>query len=376
MNSQERKEKRYQRRKAARAEHKNKKTYDCDDFEKVFSYENLYKSYKKCRCGVAWKSSTQKYITQAPLNVYRTYDKLHNGSYKPGKFNEFEIMERGKRREIKAVPISDRAVQRCLCDNAIVPVLTRTFVYDNGASMIDKGYSFAVNRCKTHLLKHYRKYGNEGYVLVFDFSKFFDRIPHDLIKDIMREEFTDERILHISDQIIDSFGEIGLGLGSQVSQVFALASANRLDHYIKEVCRIKYYGRYMDDGYLIHPSKEYLEECLLKIKNICDTLGIKLNEKKTRIIKLSHGFKFLKVKFFLLDSGKVIKKLNRASITRQRRKLKSLRKLVDAGNMPVEDVYASWQSWRSYANNFNAKLTVKNMELLYNNLFTELIERK
>lgn len=369
MTSQERKEARFQRRKAKRLEHKNRKFADCDDFDKVFSYENLYKSYKKCRCGVAWKSSTQKYITQAPLYVYRTYEKLHSGTYKPGKFNEFVIMERGKKRDIKAVPIIDRAVQRCLCDYALVPMLTRTFVYDNGASMKNKGYSFSVRRCRYHLMYHYHKYGSDGYVLTFDFSKFFDNIPHKVLKDIMNKEFTDQRIIHATNQVIDSFGDIGLGLGSQVSQIFALASANRLDHYIKEECRIYCYGRYMDDGYLIHPSKEYLQDCLEKIKVMCDSLGIKLNEKKTKITKLSHGFTFLKVRFLLLPNGGIIRKLNRPSITRQRRKLKKLRKLVDSGYMSKEDVYASWQSWNSYALNFNARLTVRNMENLYRELF-------
>lgn len=369
MTSEERREGRYQRRRAKREASRLAKLGSSDNFEWVFSYDHLYKSYRQCRKGVAWKSSTQKYITQAPLNVYRTYKQLMDDTYKLGEFNEFIISERGKQRNIKAVLIKDRIVQRCLCDYAIVPMLTRTFIYDNGASMENKGYSFAVNRCQRHIMHHYRKYGSDGYVLTFDFSKFFDRIPHEIIKKIMRKEFTDDKIIKITDAIIDSFGEIGLGLGSQVSQVFALASANRLDHYIKEMCGIKCYGRYMDDGYLIHHSKEYLQECLEKIKLICSELGIKLNEKKTHIIKLSHGFTFLKVKFYLLQTGKVIRKINRPSITRQRRKLKSLRRLVDANKMPIEDVYPSWQSWRAYASNFNAKYTVQNMEALYNKLF-------
>lgn len=44
----------------------------------------------------------------------------------------------------------------------------------------------------------------------------------------------------------------------------------------------------MDDGYLIHPSKEYLKECLTRMKEVCDSLGIILN---TKIKKLSEGFK-------------------------------------------------------------------------------------
>lgn len=232
----------------------------------------------------------QKYITQAPLNVLNTHKLLISGKYQSQGFYEFDILERGKPRHIKSVTIEERVVQRCLCDYALVPVISRTFIYDNGASMKDKRYSFAIRRLTQHLHEHYRKHGQDGYILLFDFSKFFDHVNHALVKDILHKEFSDERLLALTEHFIDAFGNVGLGLGSQVSQVLALASANRLDHVIKEVLHIRGYGRYMDDGYLIHHSKAYLRHCLSVIKTVCNELGIVLNVKKTHIIKLSHGF--------------------------------------------------------------------------------------
>ena len=232
-----------------------------------------------------------------------------------------------------------------------------------------KGYSFAVKRMCQHLHEHYRKHGNEGYILLFDFSKFFDRVSHALIKAILREEFTDERIIKLTEHFVDAFGDVGIGLGSQISQVLALASANRIDHYVKEVCRIRGYGRYMDDGYLIHHDKEYLKKCLDGIKRICDELGIVLNTKKTQIVKLSHGFTWLKIRFYLLDSGKVVKKMYKRSITKMRTKLKKFKVKVDAGDMTYDDVLASWNSWEAYSNGFNAWHTVNNMQELYMKLF-------
>lgn len=278
-------------------------------------------------------------------------------------------MERGKLRHIRSVTIGERVVQRCLCDYALVPTLSRTFIYDNGASMEKKGYTFASKRLTQHLQQHYRKYGTEGYVLLFDFSKFFDRVSHTLVKSILRKEFTDERIIALADHFIDAFGSIGMGLGSQISQIFALASANRLDHYIKEVCRIKGYGRYMDDGYLIHPDKAYLQRCLEGIKAICAELEITLNTKKTQIVKLSHGFTFLKVRYYLQPNGKVVKKIYRRSVTKMRHKLKTFQKMVYQGKMSYDDVYQSFQSWRAYASTFNAKRTIQSMTDLYNSLF-------
>lgn len=67
MTNDERREKRYQRRVQKRNEKKMKKVSAYNDFDKVMSYKNLYKAYKHCRKGVAWKKSVQAYITQAPL---------------------------------------------------------------------------------------------------------------------------------------------------------------------------------------------------------------------------------------------------------------------------------------------------------------------
>lgn len=369
MTSEERRELRYQRRRAKRLQKKRDKNAEHDDFDKVFSYENLYRSYKKCRRNVAWKASTQKYITQAPMIVKQTYDKLHAGKFKSRGFYEFDLNERGKIRHIKSVDMQERVVQRCLCDHALVPVLSRTFIYDNGASLAGKGYHFSIRRIRRHLQWHYRHHGNEGYILLFDFSKFFDNVDHNVIKRIMRREFTDQRIIALTEHFTDCFGDRGLGLGSQISQTLALASANRMDHYIKEVLKIRGYGRYMDDGYLIHESKEYLQKCLWDLRNICNDLGIVLNEKKTQIVKLSHGFTWLKCRFYLTDTGKVVQKIYKKSVVRQRRKLKALRRLLDHGKIALEDVYTSFQSWRAYALHFDAWHTINNMQALYDRLF-------
>lgn len=369
MTSEERKAARYARRVQKREEKKAAGYAQYDNFDAVFSYDNLYRSYKLCRRGVAWKCSTQKYMTQAPLNVFTTYRLLRDGKFKTKGFVEFDIFERGKIRHIRSVAMEERVVQRCLCDHSLVPMLGRTFIYDNGASLKGKGYSFSVDRMCHHLRRHYKKYGNEGYVLLFDFSKFFDNVSHRITTMALEKNFTDERLLRLANHFIDAFGDIGLGLGSQISQTMALASANRLDHFVKEVLRIKGYGRYMDDGYLLHPSKEYLKTCLEAIKAICEELEIKLNVKKTQIVKISHGFSFLKVRFFLTKTGKVIRRMHRAGIVRMRKKLKAFQRMVAEEKMQVEDVHASFQSWQAYTMNFNGYKTLQSANALYDKLF-------
>lgn len=340
---------------------------DCFDFDKVFSFHHLWESYKNCKKGVNWKASTHKFTTNAPLNVFRLYIALKAGKFKSPGFYEFDIFERGKHRHIKSVRIEERVVQRCLCDYCIVPVLSRSFIYDNGATLKDKGYDFAINRVRTHLQRHFRKHGSEGYVLLFDFSKFFDNISHEEIKSVLSARFRDDRILKLTFHFIDAFGDKGLGLGSQISQVLALAAADKLDHFIKEQLRIKGYVRYMDDGWLIHESKEYLQECLEQIK--CVEQGLVLNEKKTYIAKLSRGFTFLKVRHFMTATGKVIRKISPESVARERRKLKKLKNRLDCNLIIFKDIEQSYNSWDGHASRFNSYNTRRSMRKLFNLLF-------
>lgn len=374
MTSEERREARYQRRRARRAEKKEARNRQYDDFEQVFSYEHLYTSYRKCRRGVAWKASVQKYIATAPLEVWRTYHRLHTGKYRSPGFYEFDLFERGKHRRIRSCTFAERVVQRTLCDYALVPVLGATLIHDNGATMPKKGYDFAIRRFEQHLREHYRKHGAKGYVLTFDFSSFFDNVSHEVLRDILHRNFTDARILRLTEHLIGMFGDRGLGLGSQISQVLALVSANRLDHYIKEVLRIRGYGRYMDDGYLISDSREELLRARDEIRKICDELGIKLSERKTHIWKITR-VTWLKTRFYLTPSGKVIRKIYRRSVTVQRRKLKKLRRKMDAGVLTFDNIARGYLSWDGYARRFHAWHTRSSMRELFMSLYkTEVLE--
>ena len=360
---------RFQRRKARRELKRQEKVKEADDFEAIFTYEHLYESYKKCLKNVRWKASVQNYSANAPVNVYKAFTELHEGKIKVRKGYEFDLYERGKHRHIRSVHIRERVVQKCLCDYALVPVLGRTLIYDNGASTKGKGVQFARNRLQAHLEKFIRKHGSDGYILVFDFKKFFDSIRHDIIQQVMEAAFTDSRIIDLTMRYVQVTGDIGLGLGSQISQTLCLAVPNRLDHMIKERCGMKFYGRYMDDGYIISESKEQLKECLAAMKEICSQLGLNLNEKKTHIRKLSGGFTFLKTKYHVMPSGKIINRPARQNITRMRRKLKRFKKLVDKGEISMRAVYHSYQSWRSHIAPTRCFRSRRRMDELFKSLF-------
>jgi len=373
MTSDERREARYQRRVAARETRKQQKLSHFDNFGLVADVDNLNNSFNKCKVGVAWKESTQRYEANALKNIIETRRKLLAGESIQSGFVEFTLRERGKIRRIKSVHISERVVQKCLCDEVLVPILTNSLIYDNGASVKRKGTHFAIRRFISHMAKFYRhnNNSNNGYVLMIDFSKYFDNIDHEILFEMLDQRIKDFHVRQLTRDLITVFGEgKSLGLGSQVSQVCAIFYPDILDHFIKEKLRIKYYGRYMDDLYLIHHDKNYLIYCLEKIKEECEKLKITINQRKTIITKLSQGAEFLKGKYSLLPSGKILRRPVKSSTIRMRRKLVKFKTLLNQKKIGYNDIRTSYQSWRgNYIRRFNAYHRVRYMDRLYNNLF-------
>lgn len=380
------------------------------DMESVYDANALLDAFRQAKKGTAWKESVQRYEMNLLRNINHTQKELANGTYEQKDFYEFSLSERGKTRHIKSMHISDRVVQRSVCDNVLIPELQRYLIYDNGASMEGKGIHFARKRLSTHLHRYYRKHkSNEGYILLIDFSKFFDNINHEPLIEAMRNKIGDTETMSFVEKLIDTFKidvsymtdeeykeslntlynaleyakideeeltgqkfmKKSFGIGSQISQISGVFYPTRIDNYCKIVKGMKYYGRYMDDIYIIHEDKEYLKQLLKEIEQICDELGLFINAKKTQIIKLSKGFTFLKIKYSLTDTGKVVQRVSRDSVTRMRRKLKKLRIKLDQGEIGFEDVRCAYNSWRGSVAHYDSYTTLKNMDKLFDELFIE-----
>lgn len=369
---------------------------------------NLLDAFRKASNGSIWKSSVQKYEINLLKNIRQTQLDLQNNNYRQGEFLEFELNERGHNRHIKALGIADRVVQRALCDEVLMPQLGKYLIYDNGASQKDKGVEFCRRRLETHLHKYYRKYGSDGYFLHIDFRKFFDNIRHDKLLAAFSDKLDDDSVMPVLENMVQSFkidisysdkdltdqvfnsmeyakipadlktGERymakSMGIGSQVSQAAGVFFPTKIDTYCKVVRGCKFYGRYMDDIYIIHHDKEFLRSVLDGVREQSAEIGLFINEKKTQIFKLRHGFAFLKIKYNLTETGKIIKRPARDNITRQRRKMKKFRKLVDEGAMSIEDARNEVKSWLGANENLNAYRTCQNIRQLYKDLFGEWLK--
>ena len=377
----------------------------------------LYGAFHASKKHSAWKPSIHQFEAGIFNNILKLQEDLRNKTYKASETTDFIIKERGKERLINAEIIRDRVVKHALCDNILMPRLQKYLIYDNGASMKGKGISFCRNRLYSHLKRFYRENGsNDGYILLTDFSKYYDNIRHDKFIEIINRYIKDdylnwllETILKVSEidvsYMIDSeyencmsvkFDSIKyfrnkpeyinkglltkekmmkkhLNIGDQLSQMAGILYPLDIDNYIKIVSSEKYYARYMDDSYIINRDKDRLWYLLEGIYKHADSLGIFINEKKTRIYKLSEYWTFTKVRYSLRNDGYIIQKIDKEKLVKFRRKAKKLAHIIK-NEKEFTDWFMSWYNSHKFymskqqkENLFDLLKTIKEECYVHNN---------
>ena len=349
-----------------------------------YDANKIYEAGTKAIKSAPFKEQSQFFEINQLLETAILIKDLKEWKYRPTKGKKFVIKERGKIRNITTNGMIDKTINHLLCDEVLSPAISPYLVYDNGASQKNKGVGFHRKRLEVHLHQYYRKYkNNDGYVLLIDFSGYYASIPHNLCLKTMQSFLKDvdpgetQITLWILKNLFDIFNidnknGRGVDIGSQPSQNIGISYPIKIDNYIKIVKGVKYYGRYTDDSYIIHESKEFLNEVLEGVLKIADKLELIINPKKTHIAKLSQTFKFLQLKYSLTETGRIIRRINPKAITRQRRKLKAYRRLLDNNRLTyneIENIFKGWMA-ANYKNMSRQQIT--NMSQLYYDLFKEV----
>ena len=381
--------------------------------EIVTDANNLYKAYKASIKGSKWKETTQKFMMNFLRYLFAIQDDLLNRTLQNGPTKEFSLSERGRVRPITSICIRDRIIRHVLCDEIILPKVEKHVIYDNCASIKGRGISRQRDRFEVHLRRYYKQYGNDGWILFGDFSKFYDNIIHEIAKRELLKLFDDDEFLDWILTLIfeafqidvsymteeeyascmeDTFNKLehrkipkeqltgekwmakSVNIGDQLSQIIGIYYPYRIDNYVKYVRSQKFYGRYMDDWYIMSPSKEELKDLLSHIRAIAKELGIHINEKKTRIVKISSTYRFLQVKYTLTKDGKIIKRINPDRVTAMRRKLKKLSVKVMNGEIIYENVENMFRGWMGSFYKLLSKEQRKNLIIFMKTYLTKRLQ--
>lgn len=376
--------------------------------KKISDMNILYDGFKKMLQGAPWKAEPQKFEIDFLSKLNEISKELENHTYQTSEGNKFTLNERGKIRRICGRNAKDRTVRHVLCDEFLNPALEPYLIYKNGASRKNKGIDFQREMFERDLHNYWlENKSNEGWIAFIDLSKFYDNIQHSILKDMIKDKISDD-IFWLFEDVLDTFKvdvsymndeeykdcinklfnsveyyntvpdklktgkkymNKSVDIGDQTSQSIGVYFPTPIDNYVTIVRGIRKYGRYMDDMYLIHKDKDYLEETLQGIFDCAKNLGLFINKKKTRICKLSDKYIFLQVKYYLTDSGKVVKRINPKSVTRERRKLKKYKHLLLTRQIDYNTVEQAYKSWMGKYTKIMSKKQTNHMKDLYYKLF-------
>nr|VFK36394.1 MAG: Retron-type reverse transcriptase [Candidatus Kentron sp. SD]VFK38630.1 MAG: Retron-type reverse transcriptase [Candidatus Kentron sp. SD] len=320
-------------------------------WEKVTAFDNLYLAWRKARAGKAARPTVTRFELDLERNLLALQTALRTRTYRPGEYYLFEIYDR-KPRVIAAAPFPDRVVHHALM-NPVEPLLDRRLIHDCYACRVGKGVHAAVRRYQAWA----RRY---AYVLKVDVRRYFPSIDHDILKAKLRRRIKDRNVLWLFDTLIDSAPNAGspgvlfpgddlvtlmerrcgLPIGNLTSQFLGNLYLDDPDHYLKEVCGVRAYLRYVDDLILLDDDKRRLWDIKGKIDEFLARERLCLHPDKVLVQPTGLGLDVLGYRVF---PDRIL--LRRDNGYRYRRRLWAMQRDYRQGKITIHDVRASVAAW-------------------------------
>ena len=335
----------------------------------VFDFYSLYNAYRAESLGKRNTENHHKFRYNLEENLFRLMDKMNNGEFVPAPLRLKNIAY-PKRRVAQVPSQEDKIVQHAICDEAAYWPLVTPLLPEVSANTRGRGTDYGLWLLKQNFVKFYRKHRRPPYILKCDIKNFFGSIPHNKAKELIRRYISDATIIDTFDKFIDlNKADVGLPLGLQQSQLIANLYLSDMDHIIVEDKGFGYYGRHMDDFYVMASNREELKSLLTWIDAYVQSIGLTLNPKTTITYR---AVEYLGFKVFISDSGKVIMRLLNSKKKSKRRQLrKQVGELAD-GKITADQLAASYQGWRQYASRGDTHNMIKAMDDYLNNLLEPL----
>ncbi|EMT38022.1 Retron-type reverse transcriptase [Thermoanaerobacter thermohydrosulfuricus WC1] len=346
-------------------------------YEKIYDFENLYQAYLEARKCKRYRQDVLQFSANLEENLIQIQNELIYKTYKVGRYREFFVYD-PKKRLIMALPFKDRVVQWAIY-RQLNPILDKQYIYDSYGCRIGKGTHKAADRLQYWLRQVSRK-PEKYYYLKLDISKYFYRVDHQVLMDIIKKKFDDPNLIWLMDKIINSedtkFGlplnmdpdkctiedrlaEVGMPIGNLTSQMFANLYLNELDQYVKHELKLHYYIRYMDDIIILHYDKKYLHAVKDDIEQFLnDNLKLQLN-KKTAVRPISCGIEFVGFRIWPTH-----RKLKKKTALKMKHRLKYLQKAYKRGEIGFQEVNSSVQSYfgmLKHCNSYNLRRKLFNI---------------
>ena len=357
-----------------------------EQFDRASSMRVLCRNARRCKQAAAWKDGPVDIFLKRVGKSQTLRHDLLTGRYKMQRTVEVEVF-RPKHRIANAPASRDKIWQKSMCECGIYEDLTSSLIMDNIACQKGKGTDMAIRRVIRMLQRLHREApGEPVFGEHLDIKGYFPSTPHNEVKELDRRKITEELFLPYMDEIIDShedkrpqediekdpFGKRGTGLGSEINQLHEVSLLDPLDHELKTFCGS--YIRYNDDFLIL----DHDINVVIRARNVIDSYlaakGLTMTD-KGGIFKASDGFYFLRKRFIMKTSGKIIIRLHKKALAEERKTLRGLKRGVDQGVRTMDDVKHHYQSWIANAE-YAGDAPIRAMDHFYTVTFRQKPEYK
>ena len=272
--------------------------------EVILTKENLNRAYKKV---VANKGASGiDKITTEELGKYIKENReeivgsIKNRTYFPKPVRRVYIPKsNGKNRPLGIPTALDRTIQQAVAQ----PI---SDIYEKAFS--EYSYGFRPNRSCHDAIRQALEYLNSGYewVIDIDIEQFFDKVNHDKLIQILREQVNDSDVLNlvrkylragVMDKGILKATKTGVPQGGPISVILSNIYLDKLDKELEQ--RELRFVRYADDVLIFTKSEMSANRVMSSISGWIERkLFLKVNTTKSKVVRPTRGkylgFTFLK----------------------------------------------------------------------------------
>ncbi len=297
-----------------------------DLFDDNSLFNDLWDSYFEARKHKRNTLNELAFEQNLEHNIFLLYKELTSRCYKLSPSICFIVNEPVKR-EIFAAHFRDRIIHHYIIQK-LMPIFENQFIYDCYSCREGKGTLFGIKRLEHFMRSATENYTKEAYIMKLDLSGFFMSINKHILwkmigglidrkyngddKDLLRylseivimNNPTEDCIikgksgdwdgLPANKSLFRAKSGCGLPIGNLTSQVFANYYLTPFDRFVKETLKMRCYGRYVDDFFIIHQDKQLLQSLKPVIcQYLRETVQVALHPKKMYLQSCSRGVAYL-----------------------------------------------------------------------------------
>lgn len=256
-------------------------------YHKIYDIENIRLAHKNARKNKTHYTEVKEVDANEEYYFSLLSDMLKNKQFTNSQYDVFTKNDKGKERMIYKLPcFPDRIVQHAILQ-VLEPIWKKILITNTYQSIKGRG----IHKAKKDVIKAIKTLGYEDITYgQLDIAKYYPSVDNEIMEKIVAKKIKCKDTIWLLSNIIQSMQ--GLPIGNYLSQYLGNLYLSYLDHYVKEVIKVKHYFRYCDDIVILDTDKDKVESAIQGIVDKLKELNLDVKA-DIKVRPLSEGLDFL-----------------------------------------------------------------------------------